>query len=334
MESKTKKYILYAIGEIALVMIGILMALQVNIWNEDRKSKLELDKTIDNLEEDLIANYHLANTRISFIINNDSLLRLTIGDKLTIEDYQNNSSLRGVLVNWNLFTPQIDNVEKLIAGEKLISEDLKPLLQSVKLLKQQETWLNQAWEKVDGVVDENFKFLSEFPRDSEDPLIGINFRMTSPIYKQKAILYYMVSNNYANNITRYRARNLVSLAHIKRAKHNFTNTQMKDFLNSIGMKSFLEISCETSINDAPQTRTYRSHELAINGKNETVVLRLSHNLGKIIDSLVLKPYEIMPFYSYSTGSGADYHITAEQLDSNGNYIKKFSAVHNGYLLIE
>ncbi len=37
MENKTSKYLKYAIGEIVLVMIGILLALQVNNWNEARK---------------------------------------------------------------------------------------------------------------------------------------------------------------------------------------------------------------------------------------------------------------------------------------------------------
>ncbi len=38
-ESKFSKYFVYAIGEIILVMIGILLALQVNNWNELRKNK-------------------------------------------------------------------------------------------------------------------------------------------------------------------------------------------------------------------------------------------------------------------------------------------------------
>ncbi|WP_228850953.1 DUF6090 family protein [Aegicerativicinus sediminis] len=37
MENKTSKYLKYAIGEIILVVIGILIALQINNWNEDRK---------------------------------------------------------------------------------------------------------------------------------------------------------------------------------------------------------------------------------------------------------------------------------------------------------
>jgi hypothetical protein len=32
-----RKYILYAVGEIGLVLIGILIALQINNWNEGRK---------------------------------------------------------------------------------------------------------------------------------------------------------------------------------------------------------------------------------------------------------------------------------------------------------
>ncbi|NJN49873.1 MAG: hypothetical protein HC798_00135 [Polaribacter sp.] len=38
MENKTSKYFKYAIGEIFLVVIGILIALQINNWNENRKN--------------------------------------------------------------------------------------------------------------------------------------------------------------------------------------------------------------------------------------------------------------------------------------------------------
>jgi hypothetical protein len=37
--NRITQYLTYALGEIALVMIGILLALQVNIWNEGRKTK-------------------------------------------------------------------------------------------------------------------------------------------------------------------------------------------------------------------------------------------------------------------------------------------------------
>ena len=44
-EGKTRTYFKYAIGEIILVVIGILIALQINNWNENRKNR-ELEKEI------------------------------------------------------------------------------------------------------------------------------------------------------------------------------------------------------------------------------------------------------------------------------------------------
>ena len=40
-ENKTGKYFKYAIGEIVLVVIGILIALQINNWNEARKLSIK-----------------------------------------------------------------------------------------------------------------------------------------------------------------------------------------------------------------------------------------------------------------------------------------------------
>ena len=38
---KTGMYLKYAIGEVILVVIGILIALQINNWNEDRKNSMQ-----------------------------------------------------------------------------------------------------------------------------------------------------------------------------------------------------------------------------------------------------------------------------------------------------
>jgi len=56
MENKTGKYFKYAIGEIILVVIGILIALQINNWNENRKNSINekalLANTINDLDAD------------------------------------------------------------------------------------------------------------------------------------------------------------------------------------------------------------------------------------------------------------------------------------------
>jgi hypothetical protein len=51
-ENKINNYFIYAIGEIVLVMIGILLALQVNNWNEERKKRITESEVITSLNED------------------------------------------------------------------------------------------------------------------------------------------------------------------------------------------------------------------------------------------------------------------------------------------
>nr|WP_092466202.1 hypothetical protein [Winogradskyella thalassocola] len=53
MENKTGKYFKYAIGEIVLVVIGILIALQINNWNEKRLQKLTLSNYYERMHEEL-----------------------------------------------------------------------------------------------------------------------------------------------------------------------------------------------------------------------------------------------------------------------------------------
>jgi len=55
-DNKPLKYARYAIGEIVLVVIGILIALQVNNWNEERKGKIEEIKLIRNINQEFTHN--------------------------------------------------------------------------------------------------------------------------------------------------------------------------------------------------------------------------------------------------------------------------------------
>ncbi len=57
-KNKTGKYLKYAIGEIVLVVIGILIALSINNWNESRKynqlKETYLQRLVNDIEQDTI----------------------------------------------------------------------------------------------------------------------------------------------------------------------------------------------------------------------------------------------------------------------------------------
>ena len=66
-ESKTASYFKYAIGEIILVVIGILIALQINTWNEQKKTRSETQSLLAALKDDLVQDTLLITGHLPFI---------------------------------------------------------------------------------------------------------------------------------------------------------------------------------------------------------------------------------------------------------------------------
>ena len=68
----TRKYLLYALGEIALVVIGILIALQINTWNQKRIERINEMNLLNLLQENLQDQRRQA--QFSRNLNNDRLV--------------------------------------------------------------------------------------------------------------------------------------------------------------------------------------------------------------------------------------------------------------------
>jgi len=74
-DNKFSKYLLYAVGEILLVVIGILIALQVNNWNENRRDRsleaLYVERLLEDIEEEesYVKSFIEYNTRVSSFAN-------------------------------------------------------------------------------------------------------------------------------------------------------------------------------------------------------------------------------------------------------------------------
>ena len=58
-QNRISQYLTYAMGEIFLVVIGILIALQINNWNEDRKNQREAVAILKNLKSELTEDFSM-----------------------------------------------------------------------------------------------------------------------------------------------------------------------------------------------------------------------------------------------------------------------------------
>lgn len=113
-DNKPMKYARYAIGEIVLVMVGILLALQVNNWNETKKQhKLDIE-FLKGLKSELVVDTTSLNIKMrSYIDNNISVSKtLKSFDSLNEVNFRQYNNIIGTLMEMEVLTPIGKNVQK------------------------------------------------------------------------------------------------------------------------------------------------------------------------------------------------------------------------------
>jgi hypothetical protein len=129
-KNKTAKYLKYAIGEIILVVIGILIALQINNWNENRKvqkaQKGLLINLFDNLGADSIVPQENKQAMIKITETQKQLHAFRKG--LIKPDAINNpQSIRGSIRNYSITQTNHPDIATKVFNETL-KERIRPYL--------------------------------------------------------------------------------------------------------------------------------------------------------------------------------------------------------------
>ncbi len=121
-ENKIGSYLKYAIGEIILVVIGILIALSINTWNSGRQEKLEELNILKALKADFLqskVNVESTNINQTRVVNyNSNLLKVLIENDQTLNpDTLGKYLYRGALSYWKV-KPTNGTYDALISSGK------------------------------------------------------------------------------------------------------------------------------------------------------------------------------------------------------------------------
>lgn len=202
-DNKPMKYMRYAIGEIVLVVIGILIALQINNWNQQRLQNKEEQKALINLKHDFEFNYNTLdsvlnktkkNLELQFLILNhtgnkpdpktEDEFNISLNVLLSLEvfyprngylDDLLNSGKLGIIKNQNLrnrlssWNPALDNIK---ASELSVEAELQILN---NYISKKGSWLNADAVGTSETVKNNPFPKSGFDIDNRDLLDEIEF---------------------------------------------------------------------------------------------------------------------------------------------------------------
>jgi hypothetical protein len=133
-KSKTGKYFKYAFGEIILVVIGILIALSINTWNENRKNVNQIKDLLLSLEEEVKISENYLRKRSERKIETIKILQSTIEALNSETKNQNVDSLINNLIKAGAFYERplnrtaIDNFNKSNLINDLKDTDLKDFI--------------------------------------------------------------------------------------------------------------------------------------------------------------------------------------------------------------
>ena len=336
---KTSKYFKYAIGEIILVVIGILIALQVNNWNEERKKKNEVDQILLDIEQDLISNYKTANFALDFYRKQDSLVRLIAAKKLTEEDYNANYNLRYLVSNWEYLIPKEKNINQFVESEKIINAEYKPIIEAIKDIQYNKFALDDTWSNLDENIEMNGKKLFVFnwfvKNDSISNAKAMDYFLNDESYETLVLGYWARVQNYYDKVTRYRAQSMATLATIKKIKYGYSNDAIMELFQQYNMQPFVNYRCDVKSPELMGLKKRRASELYANFTNKTVYLTITNNLSQPVAIIEITPntFRTIPSSGYF-GLDGDNNNLVKVIDENGNCINAYGAVENGYMIIE
>ena len=155
-ENKFGKYLTYAVGEIILVVIGILIALSINNWNQERQLQNEEKVILKNIHTEFLENKNAL--KLGLEENNQgfkasiTLLNLVGQNREFIQQY-NLDSLMYVMLETGSFRPSENTISDLLQSGKLQllqNDNLKNLLYKwTRNLKKTDVSFNRVELKID-----------------------------------------------------------------------------------------------------------------------------------------------------------------------------------------
>ncbi|MFP4845286.1 DUF6090 family protein [Winogradskyella sp. PE311] len=209
MESgKTSKYFKYAIGEILLVVIGILIALQINNWNENRLKQEQLisvyERTLTDIENDV----QELSVNLDYYTGIEYIFKRVINDSITPDLFDVGLSriLTTNAVATTLNTTGVNQLKLLNAKDNLSLKIIEIYDQmEMILISNLERRINEENIDLAEIFRDNYDWYPEYisktiMQDNSSKELQDYF-LNSKEYRHRVISgYQLIYNNYVNGL--------------------------------------------------------------------------------------------------------------------------------------
>jgi hypothetical protein len=196
-DNKPLKYMRYAVGEIVLVVIGILIALNINNRNQQRINEAEIKSILKEIQQDLKSDVERSKQVFDFFMTDDSIASLILENKTvrdnynfeSIDNYRLGYTYIDFVINSNGYDNYARNLDKVPEKYQSIHKDLKDLymkkksnidVYNVRIRETVYKNIDDSWKRNDWNLQE---------RKGVVPDEAINYYLDDPQYKNLVGMY-------------------------------------------------------------------------------------------------------------------------------------------------
>jgi hypothetical protein len=185
-EGKLKRYLLYALGEILLVMIGISLAFQFNNWNDNRIQKEAETRYYENIKEQIVDDKALIQSEMEY--NNHYMAQFKYASEiLKVEDRSKIDTLGLIainLTNYSDFDRQGNIYETMVNSGQIKLLRNHKIVNAVRVLEERYNYINRM-ENI------HYDVVLKYVIPSINPVINFS---TGKVQKQDQIYTYEFQN--------------------------------------------------------------------------------------------------------------------------------------------
>jgi len=338
-QGKTGKYFKYAIGEIVLVVIGILIALGINNWNEKMNQGTNFDKLIDALENEIIENIEEANYEIKWYRVTQLNASKILANKISRKQFLENRILRS-LIEINRLDINSDDVSSLVHKQEDFPENYKVLIPHLKnYLKFEKRYNTNQLEYGKQVTEYNNFLIKTQPwyassysmvLDSIALNKQVDFYLENPIYKNFLRSYIDGYSYSLREMLGIRSACLVILAEIKRVRGNFDADDIKELFSQYNVTPYTEQACDDTKVSTDEFNDPSTYLPILNATNQTKNIQWEDYENNLVKKIQLKPGEL----TVNPVSKRMHENVLIKIILNGECTMKYQAKTNGFLLIQ
>jgi hypothetical protein len=238
-ENKRAKYLIYAIGEVLIVIIGILIAIQIDNWNQQRQAEIKINHLLLEILNNLDDEIESAKRGIEFYNYKDTLITRVIERKVKREEfnseplsatYENQhpqyatfAYAGGYSLNKNAYNNLVQISDRIPKKYSVLYSNVTYLYEDINdLVREREKKLLDNYYPCQNYLRDNKYFMSDLwaakPLDDE----AIDFFMYDPIYLNWV---YVLQHYYEYHQRSFRA--FVDVA--TEVKNQIEELKLKDY---------------------------------------------------------------------------------------------------------